>query len=95
MRAALPADPPARPARPVRRNAAVVVADPCIAVVESGERVDPSALDDALGLLVTWAIRACSDSRAEQRTTEVVVGRPSAVVVAPTPRGVAAYGAED
>lgn len=95
MRAALPACPPARPARPARRNAAVVVADPRIAIVESGARVDPSALDDALGLLVTWAIRACSQPGTEQHPTEAILERPAALADTRTPRHVAACGPED
>jgi len=41
-----------------RRNAAVVVTDPRIVVVESSTAADPAALDDALELLVRWAVRA-------------------------------------
>lgn len=41
-----------------RRNAAVVVTDPHIVVVESATVADPAAFDDALELLVRWAVRA-------------------------------------
>jgi len=34
------------------------VTEPRLTVVEGSEVVDPAALDEALGLLVTWAIRA-------------------------------------
>jgi hypothetical protein len=41
-----------------RRNAAVVIADPHLLVVESSDHADPGAIEDALELLVKWAIRA-------------------------------------
>ncbi len=44
----------ARPSRPATTR----VTEPHLTVVEGTEMVDPAALDEALGLLVTWAIRA-------------------------------------
>jgi len=41
-----------------RRNAAVVITDPHIVVVESATMADPAALDDALEFVVKWAVRA-------------------------------------
>jgi len=36
----------------------MLVTEPRLTVVEGTELADPAALDEALGLLVTWAIRA-------------------------------------
>jgi hypothetical protein len=47
-------DPGARPSRPATTR----VTEPRLTVVEGTEPADPAALDEALGLLVTWAIRA-------------------------------------
>ncbi|MCB1184441.1 hypothetical protein KDM41_13515 [bacterium] len=47
-------DPGARPSRPATTR----VTEPRLTVVEGTELADPAALDEALGLLVTWAIRA-------------------------------------
>jgi len=47
-------DPGARPNRPATTR----VTEPRLTVVEGTELADPAALDEALGLLVTWAIRA-------------------------------------
>jgi hypothetical protein len=47
-------DPGAR----LKRPATTRVAEPRLTVVEGPELADPAALDEALGLLVTWAIRA-------------------------------------
>lgn len=47
-------DPGARPSRPATTR----VTEPRLTVVEGTETADPAALDEALGLLVTWAIRA-------------------------------------
>ncbi len=47
-------DPGARPSRPATTR----VTEPRLTVAEGTELVDPAALDEALGLLVTWAIRA-------------------------------------
>jgi hypothetical protein len=47
-------DPGARPSRPATTR----VTEPRLTVVEGSELADPAALDEALGLLVTWAIRA-------------------------------------
>jgi hypothetical protein len=44
--------------RPSRRNAAVVVEDPRLVVVESPCSADPDAIHDALEMLVKWAVRA-------------------------------------
>ena len=44
--------------RPSRRNAAVVVEDPRLVVVESPGTADPDAVHDALEMLVKWAVRA-------------------------------------
>lgn len=44
----------ARPSRPATTR----VTEPHLTVVEGSELADPAALDEALGLLVTWAIRA-------------------------------------
>ena len=44
--------------RPSRRNAAVVVEDPRLAVVESPCAADPDAIHGALEMLVKWAVRA-------------------------------------
>jgi hypothetical protein len=41
-----------------RLNAAVVVEDPRIVVVESQETADPGAIADALEMIVRWAVRA-------------------------------------
>ena len=41
-----------------RPRATMRVTEPRLTVVEGSEVVDPAALDEALGLLVTWAIRA-------------------------------------
>lgn len=65
-----------------RRNAAVVVADPHITVVESAEAADPAAPNDALELLVKWAVRSCT--RGE-----------SGAVEAPTDKSGAGHGVED
>lgn len=43
-----------RPSRPATTR----VTEPRLTVVEGTEAADPAALDDALELLVTWAIRA-------------------------------------
>jgi hypothetical protein len=40
------------------RRAAAIVEHPCILVVESPSTADPSAIHDALELLVKWAARA-------------------------------------
>ena len=47
-------DPGARPSRPATTR----VTEPRLTVVQGTEVADPAALDEALGLLVTWAIRA-------------------------------------
>jgi hypothetical protein len=44
----------ARPSRPATTR----VSEPRLTVVEGTEAADPAALDEALELLVTWAIRA-------------------------------------
>ena len=72
---------PEESGRGARRTARVVVADPRIVVVESPEAADPTALDDALELLVKWAVRA------HKR------GRPAATE-APTDENSATYGSE-
>jgi hypothetical protein len=41
-----------------RRNAAVIVEDPSLVVVEGPGTADPGAARDALELLVKWAVRA-------------------------------------
>ena len=64
------------------RRAAVVIADPRITVVESTETADRAALDDALELLVKWAVRAR-------------MRRESASVEASSDKDGASYGAED
>jgi hypothetical protein len=65
-----------------RVHRAVVVEEPRIIVLESDEAADPSALDDALELLVKWAVRAC-------------IHDDAASAEAAIPQGVAAYGPED
>ena len=47
-------DPGARPSRPATTR----VTEPRLTVVEGSDPADPAALEEALGLLVTWAIRA-------------------------------------
>ena len=50
---------PAAKAPPRRtRDAAVTIEDPRITVVESPNEADPGAIQDALELLVKWAVRA-------------------------------------
>jgi hypothetical protein len=41
-----------------RHPATTRVTEPRLTVVEGAEMVDPTALDEVLDLLVTWAIRA-------------------------------------
>ena len=41
-----------------RPRAKMLVTEPRLTVVEGSELADPAALDEAIGLLVTWAIRA-------------------------------------
>ncbi len=64
-----------------RRTPRVLVTDPLLTVVEGPEAADPTALDDALELLVRWAVRA------RKR------GRPAATE-APTGESRATYGSE-
>ncbi len=47
-----------------RRPATTRVTEPRLTVVEGTELADPAALDEALELLVTWAIRAQEVRRA-------------------------------
>ena len=55
---------PAPPACPrTRKNAAVVVADPRMDVVEAECMADPDTLRDALELVVAWAVRAHLSSK--------------------------------
>ena len=60
-----------------RRNAVTVVAEPRIALVEGPDVAEPSALADALALLVTWAMRGCAQPQAQQRLTEAGPSRPA------------------
>ena len=41
-----------------RRRKTTAVTEPRLTMVEGSELADPTALDEALDLLVTWAIRA-------------------------------------
>ena len=79
MRASSPVD---HVPRRTRRNAAVVVADPHIVVVEGPEKSDPGALDDALNLFVKWAIRSLTHGESPSEDT-------------PTANNVATYGPEN
>ena len=49
---------PAAGSRPDRKNAAVIVVDLRITVVESSEAADPGLMEDALATIVKWAVRA-------------------------------------
>ena len=65
-----------------RRNAAVIVAEPRLTVIEIAVMADPAALEEALGLIVKWAIRAR-------------VRDESAILEAPTRNNGVTYGPED
>ena len=62
-----------------RRTPRVLVTDPLITVVESPEVADPAALDDALVLLVKWAVGA--HKRAHPAATEAPTDENSATYV--------------
>lgn len=65
-----------------KRPTAAVVVDPGIVVVESPETANRADLDDALDLLVKWAVRACMHGE-------------SGSVEASTDKNGATYGRED
>jgi hypothetical protein len=65
-----------------RGRKATVIAHPRIAIVESAEAASRPAMDDALELLVKWAVRA-------HRRRESAAGE------APSDKNSASYGLED
>ena len=80
--------------RPSRRRAAVVE-DPHIEVVEGTSTANSDAVADALGLLVSWAIRACTHDHPQPCTNESVSGRSPALAEVAAPEDLAPQDPED
>lgn len=72
-----------------------VVTDPRITVVESADTADPAALNDALELLVKWAVRASAQGLPHECATGSLSGRPPVPSEAATAQSYATYGVED
>ncbi len=74
-----------------RCRAAIPVVEPRIAIVEGPDIAEPSAVAEALEMLVAWAMRACAQPQTGQRPTEAILVAPAAATRPPAP----AYGPED